>query len=62
MEDKYCSTEEMIADLYYTKLLQGKHYYNLRQLIIGPSAMTAEERVEKDAEMATVKSTVRTNQ
>ncbi len=34
MELKYCNTNEMIAD-YYTKQLQGKQFYKLRDMIMG---------------------------
>ena len=34
MELQYCNTNEMIAD-YYTKPLQGKQFYKLRDVIMG---------------------------
>ena len=52
MEIEYCSTEEMIAD-FYTKPLQGKHFYDLRQLIMGHSNITVEEHVEGNDHEAT---------
>ena len=44
MELKHCPTEEMIAD-FYTKPLQGKNFYKMRQMIMGHSTMPVKERV-----------------
>ena len=48
VEVQYCATNQMIAD-YYTKPLQGKQFYTLRDLIMGTKPMeantTAKERV-----------------
>ena len=46
MELKHCPTKDMIAD-FYTKPLQGKNYYKMRQMIMGHVTMPAEERVGK---------------
>ena len=42
----------MVAD-FYTKTLQGKHYYKLRNLIMGHDNMPVEERVEENDKKAT---------
>ena len=53
MEILHCPTDEMIAN-FYIKLLQGKQYYNLRQLIMGHSPLVVEERVERKTESTTI--------
>ena len=52
MEVNFCPTDEMVAD-FYTKTLQGKHYYKLRNLIMGHDNMPVEERVEENDKKAT---------
>ena len=56
MELKHCPTEDMIVD-FYTKLLQGKNYYKMRQVIMGHSTMPAEEPVGEHHKNATEHST-----
>ena len=43
MELMYCPTDDMIAD-FYTKPLQGRKYYRLRNIIMGYDTMPVEER------------------
>ena len=52
MELKHCKTDDMIAD-FYTKPLQDKHYYRLRNIIMGHSTIPVEECVEISDEKAT---------
>ena len=52
MEIVHCPTEQMVAD-FYTKPLQGKHYYKLRNAIMGHGPMPAEECVETSDNKAT---------
>ena len=42
MEEKNCPTEQIVAD-FYTKPLQGEHYYKLRNIIMGHDTMPVEE-------------------
>ena len=42
MEIKHCPTEQMIAD-FYTKPIQGKQFYKLRNVIMGHDTMPAEK-------------------
>ena len=56
MEIVHCNTDKMIAD-FYTKPLQGKHFYQLRNIIMGHSSLPVEECVEGSNEMATDKAT-----
>ena len=56
MELKHCTTDNMIAD-FYTKPLQGKHFYKLRNLIMGHNTMPVEECVENGDKQATSIST-----
>ena len=56
MEIEFCPTQDMIAD-FYTKPLQGKSYYKMRQYIMGHDTMLVEERVSGSNEMATEHST-----
>ena len=58
MEIHHCPTEQMIAN-FYTKPLQGKQYYNLRQIIMGHSPVVVEKRVENKIELTTYDSTVK---
>ena len=54
IEVQYCATNQMIAD-YYTKPLQGKQFYTLRDLIMGAKPMevnnTTKERVVESPKM-----------
>jgi hypothetical protein len=43
---QYCPTESMVAD-FFTKPLQGKLFKYLRNMIMGLTPLTLEERVEK---------------
>ena len=52
MELKHCPTEEIIAD-FYTKPLQGKNYYKMRQMIMGHSTMSVKERIGDHQKNAT---------
>ena len=52
MEIIHCPTDEMIAD-FYTKPLQGKQFYTLRQIIMGHGTVAAEERVGSEAKWTT---------
>ena len=56
MQIEHYPTKEMIAN-FYTKPLQGKHFYNLRQLIMGHSNIAVEERVEGNDNKTTDNST-----
>ena len=56
MELKHCPTEQMIAD-FYTKPLRGKHFYRLRNIIMGHDTMPAEECVGFSDKKATGTST-----
>ena len=56
MEVEHCSTDNMVAD-FYTKPLQGKQFYRLRNIIMGLSTSTVKECVEKDTKVATADST-----
>ena len=58
MELKHCTTDNMIAD-FYTKLLQGKQFYKLRNITIGHSTIPAEECVEISDQMATDDGTIK---
>ena len=59
MELKHCSTDNMI-DEFYTKSLQGKNYYKLRNIIMGLSTMPLKESVgisnKKTTDIHTIKS------
>ena len=57
MEVQHCPTEQMIAN-FYTKPLQGKQHYNLRNIIIGHDNVPVEECVETSDNMATGKYTI----
>ena len=48
----HCSTDKMIAD-FYTKPLQGKHLYSLRQQIMGHRELSVQEHVENNEELTT---------
>ena len=44
---QHCKTENMIAD-FFTKPLQGSLFMKMRDMIMGITIMTPEERVRKD--------------
>ena len=52
MEISHRPTDKMVAD-FYTKPLQGKQFYTLRQIIMGHSTVAAEERVGSEAKLTT---------
>ena len=56
MKIKHCPTEQMIADL-YTKPIQGKQFYKLRNIIMGHDTMPVDECVETSDKMTTGTST-----
>ena len=58
MEIKHCPTEQMIAD-FYTKPIQGKQFYKLRNVIIGHDTIPVEECVGTRDKMTTGMSTKR---
>ena len=58
MEVLHCPTEQMVTD-FYTKPLQGKHYYKLRNAIMGHGPMPAEECVGISDNKATGTSTMK---
>ena len=53
MNIEHCATEDMIAD-FYTKPLQGKQFYKLRDVIMALDTSTVKECVEGNDEKATV--------
>ena len=59
MDIEYCATEDMVAD-FYTKPLQDKQFYMLRNLIMGCSESTVQECVENNDKMTTVNNAKRT--
>lgn len=59
MELMHCSTDNMVAD-FYTKPLQGEHYYKLRQIIMGHDTMPVEERVSDSEKVTTEHGTGKT--
>ena len=60
MEVEHCSTDNMVVGV-YTKPLQGKQFYRLRNIIMGLNTSTVKECVEKDTEVATVDRPLKTN-
>jgi hypothetical protein len=56
---QYCPTESMVAD-FFTKPLQGKLFKYLRNMIMGITPLTLEERVEKH-EISSVKKGKKSN-
>ena len=58
MEIKHCPTEQMIAD-FYTKPIQGKQFYKLRNIIMGHDTIPVEECVGTSDKMTTGTSTNR---
>ena len=54
IELRHCPTECMIAD-YFTKPLQGSPFRNMRDIIMGVTSFSVEERVEIRDEKSTEK-------
>ena len=58
MEVAHCTTNDMIVD-FYTKPLQGKQFYKLRDIIMSNIVSTVKECVEENSAKDTVDSTKR---
>ena len=56
MEIKNCPTEQTIAD-FFTKSIQGKQFYKLRNIVMGHDTIPVDECVETSDEMTTGTST-----